>query len=399
MDELLTVAALRGGTRLLIMQPTAFCNIDCLYCYLPDRNNKATMQLRTARQAAEFIFKAGLAAPDCTVVWHAGEPLVVRPDWYRQAIAAMQEVAPPGFRLPHAIQTNGMLIDARWCDLFLETEMRVGVSLDGPARLHDARRRTRSGKGTHTAVMRGIDWLRRRGVPFHVICVVGRETLEAADELMDFFIAEGISRVGFNVEEIEGPNRHSTLEAPGTADAYRRFFARVLERARSCTPPIAIREREELLGLLRNPAFGHFRYNSQNAPLGIVTVTATGALTTFSPELAGLSDPRFGNFVIGQLPDDTAETVLASPALQAMWKGVSSGNRRCKESCAYFDVCLGGAPGNKLAENGSFDSTETMFCRHAYMAVADAVLADLETTLSRGKAPDAARESRHVGVA
>jgi len=27
--------------QLLVIQPTPFCNIDCRYCYLPDRSNKA----------------------------------------------------------------------------------------------------------------------------------------------------------------------------------------------------------------------------------------------------------------------------------------------------------------------------------------------------------------------
>lgn len=382
MAEFLTAAALRGTTQLLIMQPTAFCNINCLYCYLPNRNDRKMMSVETARQAAVFVFESALAAANITVVWHAGEPLVVPPDWYRQAIAAMQTAAPADLRPTHAIQTNGMLIDDRWCQLFLEIGMRVGVSVDGPARLHDARRRTRSGRGTHAATMRGVERLQRHGVPFHVICVVGRDTLDAADELMDFFAAEGITRIGFNVEEIEGPTRQSTLGAPGTTDAYRQFLARVLQRADSVNPPIAIREREEILACLKSPLFGRFRGNSQNVPLGIVTVAADGALFTFSPELAGLREPRFADFVIGRLPDATAESVLASHSFRAVWAEIEAGTNRCKRSCAYFDLCLGGAPGNKLAENGTFDSTETMFCRHAHMAVVDTVLADLEAQLA-----------------
>ncbi|MBY5917732.1 cyclophane-forming radical SAM/SPASM peptide maturase GrrM/OscB [Rhizobium leguminosarum] len=382
MEEFLTAADLRGTTRLLIMQPTAFCNIDCLYCYLPNRNDRKIMSIETARQAAAFVFESAIAAVDLTVVWHAGEPLVVPPDWYRKAIAAMQTAAPVDVRPVHAIQTNGMLIDDRWCHFFLEVGMQVGVSIDGPARLHDARRRTRSGGGTHATTMRGVERLQRHGVPFHVICVVGRDTLDAADELMDFFAAEGITRIGFNIEEIEGPTRHSTLEAPGTIDGYRRFLERVLQRSDSYNPPIAIRERDEILALLKSPLFGRFRGNSQNVPLGIVTVAADGALFTFSPELAGLKEPRFDDFVIGRLPDATVESVLASPNFQAMWAEIEAGTNRCKRTCAYFDLCLGGAPSNKLSENGTFDSTETMFCRHAHMAVADTVLADLEAQIA-----------------
>ena len=63
--------------------------------------------------------------------------------------------------------------------------------------------------------MKGIETLRRNGVPFHVICVVGADSLDVADELVDFFIAEDILDVGFNIEEIEGVHRRSSLELQG----------------------------------------------------------------------------------------------------------------------------------------------------------------------------------------
>ena len=387
MAELLDAPSLRAATRLLVMQPTAFCNINCDYCYLPHRNDRQVMALETVQRAAAFIFNSGLNAPDFTVVWHAGEPLVISPHWYRQAIVTVQSAVPDGLVVPHAIQTNGMLIDDNWCDLFLETRMRVGVSLDGPARLHDARRKTRSGNGTHAKVMRGIDFLRRRGIGFHIICVVGRATLDAADELMDFFESEDIRHVGFNIEEIEGSVATSTLEIEGAGAAFRRFFARTVERARKADPPILIREREELLACLESPAFGYFGYNSQNAPLGIVTVSTRGDLFTFSPELAGLTNDRFGDFCIGNVADASLDSIIRSPAFLAMWREIDAGVHKCRESCAYFNLCMGGAPVNKLYENRSFDSTETMFSRLAHLAVADVVLAEIERDIAAQARP------------
>jgi uncharacterized protein len=302
-------------------------------------------------------------------------------------MGAMQEVAPHGLKLPHAIQTNGLLVDQGWCDFFLETGMRVGVSLDGPARLHNARRRTRSGNGTHSGVMRGIDLLRTRGVPFHIICVVGKATLDAADELMDFFEAERIHNVGFNIEEIERPAMTSTLQQDTSGNAFRRFFARSLERARTASPRIRIRELAAMLACLESPMFGRLRHNSQNVPFGIVTVSARGHVFTFSPELAGLADERFGDFVIGTLPEASLDSALASSSFRSMWRDIESGVKDCRRGCAYFDLCQGGAPVNKLAENNTFASTETMFCRLAHQAVADVVLSDIETQLARPTMP------------
>jgi uncharacterized protein len=363
----------------LILQPTAFCNIDCQYCYLPHRDDKHVMSVDTVRAAVNFVFAEDLAGPDLTIVWHAGEPLVVRPDWYRCAFRAVAEetVSSP----PYAIQTNGILIDDEWCDLFLEFGIRVCVSLDGPADIHDARRKTRAGGGTHARVMRGIECLQRREVPFQALCVVGANTLPRADDIMAFFRSNGIYEIGFNIEEIEGPVTRSTLQQPEAEQQFRIFFARAVDSALSKTPPVTIREQHNLLSCMEHPAFGQMSFNSQAAPFGIVTVSSRGELFTFSPELAGLKNEQYGNFVIGHLPGATLDQILHSSAFRAMWTNIEAGVRKCKDTCAYFNLCLGGAPINKLCENGSFSSSETMFCRFSQKIVADVVLADLERRL------------------
>ncbi len=72
------------------------------------------------------------------------------------------------------------------------------------SRLHDVNRVTRSGRGTFERTIAGIRLLRRHGVPFHVISVLSPESLAAPREMFDFYVAEGIDQVCFNVEESEG---------------------------------------------------------------------------------------------------------------------------------------------------------------------------------------------------
>ncbi len=95
--------------------------------------------------------------------------------------------------------------------------------------------------------MRGIDALRRNGIPFHVICVVTEATLDAADELMDFFLQEDIRDIGFNIEEIEGINRTSSLLKPGIEARYRSFLHASSPVRGRPAPPVTIREQHELL--------------------------------------------------------------------------------------------------------------------------------------------------------
>src|SRR5499426_2697846 len=200
-----------GPLGLLVLQPTPFCNLDCTYCYLPDRSNRKRMRPEVLERTFARVAESDLVSRPYTVVWHAGEPMVLPAAFYEAAFATAARFAHPEHGIVHSFQTNATLIDEHWCDLFLRFDVRVGVSVDGPAFLHDARRTTRSGRGTHSRVMRGIDALRRAGVPFHVITVLTREALDYPDEIHAFYVEHGIEHVGFNVEEIEGPNVCSSL--------------------------------------------------------------------------------------------------------------------------------------------------------------------------------------------
>jgi uncharacterized protein len=333
--------------------------------------------------AARFVIEGKLNAPDFTVVWHAGEPLVVPPSWYRKAFATIGALAPASTTIPHAIQTNGMLINDDWCDLFLAHGVRVGVSIDGPAFLHDARRRTRSGKGTHAAALRGLRLLRQRRVPSHVICVITNATLAHARELITFFHNEGVVDLGFNIEEVEGANASSSLARPGVIEDFRAFFETALETADSVSPPIRIREYGNVLAMLKHPAFGQLNVNSQNMPFAMLTVGTGGELFTFSPELAGLSHQDYGDYVIGRLPQSRLEDVLAEPVFRRMLDDIWQGVALCRESgCAYFDMCLGGSPVNKMSECGSFIATETLDCKLAHQVITDVCLERLDRQIA-----------------
>ena len=133
-------------------------------------------------------------------------------EFYEGAIRLIDELNTGGIEVSHSFQTNGTLINPAWCDFIKKNQVRIGVSVDGPAFLHDAHRKTRKGKGTHDRVMAGIRCLQERGIEFHVISVLTQEALDHPEEIFRFYVENGIQRVGFNIEEIEGVNTSSTLD-------------------------------------------------------------------------------------------------------------------------------------------------------------------------------------------
>ena len=120
----------------------------------------------------------------------------------------------------------------------------------------------------------------------------------------------------------------------------------------------------------------------QTSPLAIISVDCHGNFSTFSPELLGLTSPDYGDFAFGNVMTDSFDSILATPKFLAVAHDIDAGIQRCRETCEYFSYCGGGAPVNKYFENGSFNSTETMFCRLSKQAVLNVVLEKLEAKVA-----------------
>jgi uncharacterized protein len=381
----------RWRCRLFVVQASPFCNLDCDYCYLPDRGNKARMSEATLTKAFERLFESGLAEHQVTVVWHAGEPLAVPIPWYERAWELVTPMIPAGLRVDESFQTNGTNIDARWCEYFKRRGARVGVSVDGPAFLNDKHRVTRAGRGTFDRTRRGMDLLRAHDIDFHVITVLTWDALEYPDELYEFYVGQGIGRVGFNIEEKEGQATESTLVREGVAERYRRFLERFLERVQREPGRLLVRELDGAAqAILNGPPPGQALgdpHNDQAEPFHILSVDHEGGFSTFSPELLGLSGEPYGSFTLGNVHRDAYRDVVTTPRFRAMFGDIEKGCAECRRTCAYFSRCGGGAPGNKYFENGSFASTETLFCRLTRKVVLDVVLENLERHAATRKAP------------
>lgn len=359
-------------TSLLVVQPTPFCNIDCSYCYLPHRSSKK----RLSFELAEILFKKVLDFPtireSVTVVWHAGEPLVLPVGYYESMFGLISKLSPPGLQIRHSFQTNGTLISEAWCDLVSKWKLNIGVSIDGPQELHDRYRKQRNGAGSFAQAYEGLRKLQRAGIPFHVISVLTVESMSQPEKMFDFYFENGIDYVCFNIEEQEGTHATSKLVRSDASDTlYRSFLERFLALAIRQQRPILVREIEQSLGLIQR--HGVPIHNEQNEAFRIISVDCDGNLSTFSPELLGLEHEQYGSFCFGNLLRDTFDEIAARVQGSRLHADITAGVRECANACAYYGLCGGGAPSNKIFENGSAATTETVHCR-TFMRSVDVVL-------------------------
>jgi uncharacterized protein len=382
--------------QLLVVQPTPFCNIDCRYCYLPDRTNKAVVSDDTLKNLFSQVFASGWANDGLSVVWHAGEPMVLPIAFYRRAFALIDELKPTELPLNHSFQTNGTLIDDAWADFMLEAKVNLGVSIDGPRQFHDLNRVNRAGRGTFDKAVSGVRLLRSRGVPFHVISVLTAASLAAPREMFEFYLDEGIDHVCFNVEESEGDHRSESFNQAGIEDAYYQFLSEFWRL--SATHPGKIKFIREIDDAQRNvlrPREANFT-NQLTTPFAVTSVDWSGNVATFSPELLGLKNALYDDFILGNVNRDRLIEFADRPLLARMSADIDAGVAMCRERCEYFSVCGGGEPVNKLAENGSFATSETTYCRMTKMRATDLILDRLERVETTVAAVGGAMPAGHV---
>jgi uncharacterized protein len=278
----------------------------------------------------------------------------------------------------HSFQTNGTLINPAWCAFFAEERVNVGVSIDGPKHLHDRNRLTRAGGGTFDRTIAGTRLLRRHGIPFHVISVLSTESLAAPGELFEFYVAEGIEAVCFNVEETEGSHVSRCLAGADVEAAYYRFLSEFWRLSAASPGKLTfVREIDHAIQQVIRPQGVAFD-NQLVEPFAITSMDWAGNISTFSPELLGLKNAEYGDFLLGNINRDALVDLPHHPNLARMLKDIVAGVEMCRDRCEYFSVCGGGEPVNKLAENGSFASGETKYCRLTKMRTSDLVLDALE---------------------
>jgi uncharacterized protein len=368
---------------LLVIQPTSLCNLDCAYCYVPDRQNASLLPIALLERLLQAVSRSRLAARDgeLKILWHAGEPLAAGLDFYRAAVDATDRLM-VGRRITHAIQTNGTLITDEWCEFFRSNGVLIGVSIDGPAAIHDANRVTRGGRGSFAQAMRGIERLRAHGIGISVLSVLTAQSIGRPDELFDFYANADLHSVAFNVEEIEGPNVRSSLvedsgDMTSARSSYRAFMTRFAELNRRRGWPLTVREFVSLGQLIearRATPTSEPRIAEQRIG-AIVTMTRDGTLFSWSPELASGIPGQPNRFALGNINDvDTIDALFTTDRARAIQGEIDLGVDMCRRSCEYFGVCGGGWPGNKFYEHGTAATTETLKCVLQTQELAEVIL-------------------------
>ena len=145
------------------------CNLDCTYCYMYHRGDQSwrfrpiflsndDMNSLIQRFVEHLQDYPGAAM---LLEIHGGEPLLLGKEKMRRFLAAVRNQLSPE-QLTIGFQSNGILLDTDWLQIFDEFNTPIGISCDGPPEIHDRYRTFRHGGATGAIVERAIrlcvDW-------------------------------------------------------------------------------------------------------------------------------------------------------------------------------------------------------------------------------------------------
>jgi uncharacterized protein len=220
-------------TSLLIKPASAVCNLDCEYCFYLDREADPYTALPGRRMTVDTLERMVdtylfYSYPNSVLAFQGGEPMLAGLPFFEKLVEFEKRFGRNNQSVSNALQTNAVLIDKNWCDLFHETNWLLGVSLDGPEEINDRYRFNKDRRGTWKRVMQSVELLKVNKVEFNILCVLSTANVDKPKELYRFYRSLGIDNIQFiPLAEFDGLGNR--LPFTITAEQYGRFMVEMFE--------------------------------------------------------------------------------------------------------------------------------------------------------------------------
>jgi uncharacterized protein len=336
----------RGFSECLVMAKPAgpACNMRCGYCYYLC---KGALFPRGPWRMPEdllerYILQRLEASPGPTThfEWHGGEPTLLGVDYFRFVMEVQKKHRPPGRSITNGIQTNGLLLDDDWVSFLARERFSVGLSIDGPADLHDAFRKAPDGGATHARVSANFRLLKRAGVFCNVLCVLHAQNAEEPDRVYDFFRELGVTYLQFlPLASAAG----AALAAP--AEVVGAFLCRVFDRwMRGDVGRIVIQAFDEAL----RPIYGvpHALCIHRETCGDVAVLEHDGGFYACDHFV----DPAH---LIGSLRERSLADLADDPRMLSFGKAKRDALPKACRECDVLSFCNGGCPKDRFTSEGA----------------------------------------------
>lgn len=319
------------------------CNLRCDYCYYVGktellRDAAGPMDIALLERYIKERFAAS-PGPATHFEWHGGEPTLLGLGYFETIVALQKRYCPPGRKVSNGLQTNGMMIDAAWADFLAREGFSVGLSLDGPAEMHDRFRRTADGAATHVRVVEAYELLTKHNVFCNILCVIHAGNVGRPDQLYDYFRSIGVRYLQF-LPLVARAGESSVTPETAEPEAIGRFLSRIFDRwIASDVGRIVIQTFDEAL----RPVHG--------VPHALCIHRETcGDVAVLERDGSFYACDHFVDAAhrIGSLQDRSLAGLAADPAMLAFGEAKRSTLPRYCRECELLSFCNGGCPKDRF---------------------------------------------------
>ena len=373
------------------------CNLACDYCYYLDKSGDVPFpELMPRTLLEEYIrqYIADCGTDEVEFCWHGGEPLLAGLDFFRDALALEQRYS-EGRHIANSLQTNATLLSDEWCSFLAQNQFLVGISIDGAEELHDAHRHTSVGRGTWAQVMRGIDLLKKYGVPFNTLSVVSDLSRGRAVETYRFLRDEVGSRhmqflpaVEYVLPQTSGrprivaPDTAGSVPAPWsiTAEDYGEFLCGVFDEW-------VVRDVGSVFVQLFDATLA--RWSGRQADLCTLCDTCGQNLVVeHNGEVYSCDHFVYSAYRLGNLSEDRLGAMARSKFQRQF--GIAKRNTLPEDCihCAYLFACAGECPKHRF-ERDAEGYLHNALCKGLYrwFSHAEPYMERMARLLAEGRAP------------
>ena len=333
----------------LIKPVSASCNMRCSYCFYNDVTAHRTTPCAgvLSFDTLEQIIAKAMAYADyiCTFAFQGGEPTLVGLDFYRQVLAFEDKYHKQGVKVFHAIQTNGYALDEKWAEFLSRHHFLVGLSLDGPAALHDQNRKTQTGAGTFNRVMKTVQLFKKYKVEYNVLSVVTGKNAQSVQRIYQFFKKQDFRWIQFLPCLEPLSQRRGLAQYALSPRQYGEFLVRIFDlwyRDLLDGQYYSIRHLDNYLSIL----LGHKpEACSMNGRCSVqFMIEADGSV--YPCDFYGLD-----NWKIGSVLENTFSEMAASETSTAFLKISEHVPQQC-QACPYYALCRNGCRRERLESGG-----------------------------------------------
>jgi len=317
------------------------CNLACDYCYMYNladqswRGLAAAMPEKVVTQVghriAEHADLYGLES--VRVVLHGGEPLLAGVEQLVDTARTLRRIISTD--VDCTVQSNGILLTAARLDELAQSNIRVGVSLDGGREANDRHRRFANGRGSFIKVDRALRMLAARPETFAgILGVIDLDTDPV--EMYEAFLEYSPPAV-----DVLLPHGNWTSPPPGRppdeSTPYGDWLVRLFDRWYDA-PTFETRIR--LLDEILNLTLGLESYTEAVglSPVATIVIDIDGTMEqidTLRSTYTGAVDTGLNVF------EHSFDDALTNPGVMARQIGTHALAPKCKV-CPVHRICGGG---------------------------------------------------------